>query len=79
MICVLPVTVKETAALVPNRTAVAPLKPVPDRVTVAPPEEGPWLGLTEDKVGAAMVVLLHASLGAKPHGGIDGLGELDGA
>lgn len=67
MICVLLVTMKEAAAVVPNRTAVAPVKPVPVKVTVAPPEEGPWLGLTEDKVGAAMVVLLHASLGAKPH------------
>jgi hypothetical protein len=59
---VLPKTVNEMAALTPNLTAVAPLKPVPVRVTVFPPGIGPWLGLIEETTGAAMSALLHASL-----------------
>jgi hypothetical protein len=41
-----------------KRTAVAPVNPVPVTVTVVPPGTDPWLGLTEETTGAAMVVLL---------------------
>ena len=39
--------------MVPNLTAVAPVKPVPVMVTVVPPAVGPVVGLTEVTVGAA--------------------------
>src|SRR6516164_1360827 len=38
--------VYEVAAVEPNRTAVAPVKPVPVMVTEAPPLVFHWLGLT---------------------------------
>ncbi|GAB2769392.1 hypothetical protein GCM10027072_80240 [Streptomyces bullii] len=56
VICVLLLTVKEVAFLLPKRTAVAPVNPVPDTVTVVPPEADPWLGLTEETTGATMLV-----------------------
>ncbi|WP_425473663.1 hypothetical protein [Streptomyces tailanensis] len=63
VIWVLQLTVYDVADLVPKRTAGTPVKPVPVTVTVVPPETGPWLGLTEETIGAAMAVLLHAGLG----------------
>jgi hypothetical protein len=37
-------TVKLVAAVVPNLTEVAPVKPLPRRLTTVPPESGPVLG-----------------------------------
>jgi hypothetical protein len=39
-------TVKEVAGVVPNVTAVAPVKPAPTTFTIVPPESGPELGET---------------------------------
>ena len=44
-------TVKEPAALLPNLTAVAPVKLVPVMVTLVPPDGGPVFGLTLVTVG----------------------------
>ena len=44
-------TVKERAALLPNRTAVTPEKLVPVMVTLVPPAGGPVFGLTLVTVG----------------------------
>ena len=44
-------TVTPVAAVAPNKTAVAPVKPVPVMVTLVPPP--PELGLTAVTVGAA--------------------------
>jgi hypothetical protein len=44
-------TVKEPAALLPNRTAVAPEKLVPVMVTLVPPDAGPVFGMTLVTVG----------------------------
>ena len=52
MIWVAEFTVK-AALVAPNRTAVAPLKPVPVIVTVVPPASGPAAGDIEVTVGAA--------------------------
>ena len=41
------------AGVVPNRTALAPVKPVPDKLTAVPPVWGPLTGATMDIVGAA--------------------------
>lgn len=46
-------TVKEVAGVAPKVTAVVPVRLVPVRVTVFPPEVGPWLGVTLLRVGAA--------------------------
>lgn len=46
-------TVKEVAGVAPKVTAVVPVRLVPVRVTVFPPEVGPWLGVTPLRVGAA--------------------------
>ena len=43
--------VKALAAVVPNFTAVAPVNPVPVRVTTCPPAVLPVLGLTAVTVG----------------------------
>src|SRR5437588_11342672 len=54
--------------LEPNRTALAPLKPVPVIVTVLPPPGEPWLGSTLVTVGpyvkwsASLVVLVPTSM-----------------
>ena len=45
-------TVKELAAVPPNRTTVAPEKLVPVMVTLVPPAGGPVFGLTLVTVGA---------------------------
>lgn len=37
-------TLKDAAALVPKRTALAPVKPVPVTVTLVPPAVGPEVG-----------------------------------
>jgi hypothetical protein len=47
-------TVNDVAAVVPNVTAVAPVKPLPEIVTLAPPALGPAVGLTELTAGAAV-------------------------
>jgi hypothetical protein len=47
VICVDELTVNEVAAVVPNLTAVAPVKFVPVIVTEVPPADGPAVGLTE--------------------------------
>ena len=38
-----PLTVKPLAGVEPKATAVAPVKPVPESVTLVPPEAAPWL------------------------------------
>jgi hypothetical protein len=45
-------TVTFVAAVLPNVTAVAPVKFEPVIVTLVPPEAGPELGLTPVTVGA---------------------------
>ena len=45
-------TVKLAAFAAPNRTAVAPVSPVPVIVTTVPPVVGPLFGLTDVTVGA---------------------------
>src|SRR5271165_720373 len=47
-------TVKLVAGLAPKSTAVAPVKPVPVIVTTVPPGAGPFVGLIEVTVGAAI-------------------------
>jgi hypothetical protein len=47
-------TVKLDAAVVPNLTALAPVKPVPVIATDVLPALGPELGLTPVTVGAGM-------------------------
>ena len=49
-------TVNVVAAVVPNFTAVAPVKLVPVMVTVVPPAVGPELGLTAVTVGSGGTV-----------------------
>jgi hypothetical protein len=49
-------TVKLVAAVTPNCTAVAPMKPVPATVTLLPPAVGPLVGLMPVTVGAALLV-----------------------
>jgi hypothetical protein len=46
-------TVNEVALLLPNLTAVAPVKLVPVIVTLVPPEAGPLVGEIAVTVGAA--------------------------
>jgi hypothetical protein len=46
-------TVNEVAAVAPNLTAEALVKPVPVMVTLVPPASGPPFGLTEVTVEAA--------------------------
>ncbi len=48
-----PVIVKLVAAVPPNFTAVAPVKPVPVTVTEVPPAKAPADGPTEVTVGTA--------------------------
>ena len=55
-------TVKLVAAVLPNFTAVAPVKPEPVMVADVPPAEGPEVGLTEETVGAATYVNRSAAL-----------------
>jgi hypothetical protein len=47
------VTVKLVAAVAPNVTAVAPVKPVPVIVTDVPPDSGPVVGAIDVTLGAA--------------------------
>jgi hypothetical protein len=54
-------TVKLVAAVVPNFTALAPVKFVPVMVTDVPPVGGPELGVTAVTVGAAWYVNLSAA------------------
>ena len=49
-------TNKNDAALVPNFTAMAPVKPLPVMVTVVPPASGPLVGLTLVTIGPAVAV-----------------------
>jgi hypothetical protein len=57
VIVVGPVTVKLAAAVVPNLTAVASMKPEPEIVTVVPPVVVPVPGVNEAMVGAGAVYL----------------------
>ncbi len=50
------VTVKETAAVLPNFTAVAPVKPLPVMLTTVPPAVLPLFGLTPVILGKAAAV-----------------------
>jgi hypothetical protein len=52
VICVAESIVNEVAGMVPNSTAVAPLRFVPARTTSVPPMFGPEPGLAEIRVGA---------------------------
>ena len=47
-------TVKVAAAVLPNFTALAPVRPVPTTVTEVPPAKGPADGLMDVTVGAAV-------------------------
>jgi len=47
-------TLNEVAAVLPNLTAVVPLKLVPVIVTLVPPVVGPKFGATEVTVGAGV-------------------------
>ena len=53
VICVAELTVKLLAAVLPNITAVAPVKLAPVMTTDVPPASGPKLGLSVDTTGAA--------------------------
>jgi hypothetical protein len=53
VICDGDTTVNDDASTEPNRTAVAPARPLPVSVTVVPPAAGPWLGETPLSTGAA--------------------------
>jgi hypothetical protein len=44
-------TVKDDAGLVPKSTAVAPVRFIPEMVTVVPPVDGPEVGLMPVRVG----------------------------
>ena len=56
VICVALLTVKPVAAVAPNFTAVAPVKPVPVIVTLVPPAADPLVGLTAVTVGVRVSV-----------------------
>lgn len=45
-------TVNPVAGTEPKATAVAPVRWVPVRVTVAPPASGPWSGVSPVTTGA---------------------------
>ncbi len=45
-------TLKLAAGVTPKATAVAPVNPVPVRVTLVPPESGPTVGMMAVTVGA---------------------------
>jgi hypothetical protein len=53
VICVSETTVIALALLAPNRTAVAPVNPLPVTVTVVPPPAPPLVGLIAVTTGAA--------------------------
>ena len=53
VICESESTVMDTAAVPPNWTSVAPVKPLPSIVTVVPPASGPLAGLMPVTAGAA--------------------------
>ena len=64
-VAVMPVallTVKLEAAVVPNLTALAPVKPVPVIATEVLPVFGPELGLTPVTAGAAVYVYWSAAV-----------------
>ena len=54
-------TVKVAAAVLPNFTAVAPVKFLPAIVTEVPPVSGPEIGLTEEMEGTGINVNLSAN------------------
>ena len=73
-------TTRPVPAVVPNLTAVAPVKPVPVTVTGVPPAVGPLVGLTPVTVGSGGAMKVNWSAGAftteVPPGGGDG--DVDG-
>lgn len=56
MMDVVPLTVKEAAAVAPKLTELTLVKFVPAMVTLVPPVAGPLLGVTESTVGAGTYV-----------------------
>jgi hypothetical protein len=68
VICVAEFTVKPEAGVPPNDTAVAPVNPVPVRITELPPDVAPEVGLRPVIVGATpsmtMALLLPNELAA---------------
>ena len=48
------VTVNAVAGVLPNITPFAPVKPIPERVTVLPPASGPAFGKTPVTTGATL-------------------------
>src|SRR5450432_3464163 len=54
VICVSEFTTKLAAAVPPNFTAVAPVKPVPVMTTLVPPLAGPEVGANPVTVGGGM-------------------------
>ena len=53
MIWVAEFTTKLAAAVPPNCTAVAPVKPVPVMTTLVPPDAGPDVGARPEMTGGA--------------------------
>ena len=53
VICVAELTMKVAALVLPNCTAVAPVKPAPVMTTLVPPVAGPDVGARPVTVGAA--------------------------
>jgi hypothetical protein len=66
VICVSLSTVKLVAAVAPNETTVAPVKPVPVIATVVLPASGPVVGLSEVTVGSAETVFLENEFDPAP-------------
>ena len=59
-------TVKLVAAVAPNLTAVAPVKPVPVMTTLVPPVVGPDVGASPVTVGAGKKVNVPAEVPVPP-------------
>src|SRR5437763_641750 len=65
--CVSDTTCRADPATPPNRTAVAPVKPVPVSVTPVPPAALPLLGETPVTVGVEKRKLSPATMGLVPY------------
>src|SRR5437763_11500503 len=59
-------TVKLVAGVEPNLTSVAPMKSVPEMITVAPPLAGPFLGFTRVTAGGGPKARLCSRPDASP-------------
>src|SRR5450631_1419632 len=62
VIWVAELTVKLAAAVAPNFTAVAPVKPVPVMTTLVPPASGPDVGVKPEMLGAGRNVNVPADV-----------------